>query len=118
VFHHVGLEVKDLERSIRFYREAFGMEEECRFVLDGELIAFLRLGEIRLELAELQDWKDQGSCGVHLAFKANDVKEAVKRVVKWGATLAEEPRIMENGWENAFVLGPDGEWIELISDSD
>lgn len=116
MFHHVGLEVKDLERSIRFYREAFGMEEECRFVSDGEKIAFLRLGEFRLELAEPQDWKEPGSSGVHLAFKVNEVKEAVKRVMKWGATLAEEPRILENGWENAFVLGPDGEWIELISD--
>ena len=49
LLHHVSLQVADLERSIRFYREVFGLEEIARppFPFPG---AWFRLGDRELHL--------------------------------------------------------------------
>ena len=62
---HVGVSVKDLEESVRFYRDVLGMEEEYRTVNRGDKISrvvgvddadmnvcVLRKGDIRVELLD------------------------------------------------------------------
>src|SRR5581483_10966166 len=63
--NHVGISVADLDRSIRFYREAFGLEVIERCAFSGELyakilalsgargrVALLSNGNLQLELFE------------------------------------------------------------------
>ena len=45
---HFGVCVRDLERSLRFYRDALGFEEAGRLEIDGEPTATL------VELPELE----------------------------------------------------------------
>lgn len=50
--HHYGIEVKDMEKSISFYRKAlhFQVEEKVKFM--EEDIVFLRLEDVRLKTIE------------------------------------------------------------------
>ncbi|WP_370589772.1 VOC family protein [Thermoactinomyces sp. CICC 10523] len=44
----------------------------------------------------------------------NDLNAEVNRMQKEGVEIAQEIKTWDIGLKNAFVLGPDGEWIELV----
>ena len=50
--HHAGVVVANLERSIAFYGDVFGLEVAERLDVGGERLAFLQVGPARLELIE------------------------------------------------------------------
>lgn len=106
-FHHVGVEVTDLEASIRFYR-GLGFQLEERMRLSGENIAFLIGGGLRLELVQSLSVSEAGA-GFHLAFLA-DEKENPRA---WEGAM-DAPLLWPNGWRSFFVTGADGEDLELI----
>jgi lactoylglutathione lyase len=120
--HHAGLYVSNLERSIRFYAEAFGLEVAERFDFDGEKLAFLRVGTARLELIEsTQDAIVQPRSrptGVvdHVALEVRDVDEILGQLRMRGVTLVDPSPIVVASLSAriAFCLGPDGERIELF----
>jgi lactoylglutathione lyase len=111
-FHHVGIEVRDLERSIRFYRDVLGLRLRRRLTVLGEEIAFLTSGNACLEL--VQSSEDPGGSRVHFAFGVDDLQKAVPRLEERGAILAEGPYELVSGWKTAFFHGPDGELFEVI----
>jgi catechol 2,3-dioxygenase-like lactoylglutathione lyase family enzyme len=113
MFHHVGLEVRQLERSIRFYTDFFGFRVEKRLRLGEEEIAFLRRDAFVLELVENGETEGAGSV-YHLAFGVECLEETREMLLAAGIPEAEGIRQWENGWKNAFFLGPNGEWIELL----
>ena len=47
---HIGIYVKDLERSLNFYGELFGFPEHSKLNLGTTKIAFLDLGGSLLEI--------------------------------------------------------------------
>ncbi len=111
--HHTGIEVNDLERSIRFYIQWFGFSLEMEDVLGKERLAFLKRGEQRLELVENRSLPSVNSF-MHLAFEVKGIEQLIHEMEKQGIRILEPLAVLENGWKNAFVSGPDGEWIELI----
>jgi hypothetical protein len=50
----------------------------------------------------------------HLAFGVECLEETREMLLAAGIPEAEGIRQWENGWKNAFFLGPNGEWIELL----
>ncbi len=42
--HHVSLRVRDMERSLAFYRDILGFAPKTSFVLDGLRLAMLETG--------------------------------------------------------------------------
>lgn len=104
-FHHVGLEVRDVEGAMAFYRSLCGFEVEERLTLMGEEIAFLRLGDLRLELYAGED-----TSASHICFEVEDIEPYLERL-----PLLEGPFELENGWRTAFFLGEDGEVLELLT---
>jgi catechol 2,3-dioxygenase-like lactoylglutathione lyase family enzyme len=71
MFHHVGLEVREMERSIRFYTDFFGFRLEKCLRLGEEEIAFLRRDALVLELVENGRADGTGSCFIsHSALSA------------------------------------------------
>jgi lactoylglutathione lyase len=108
--------VLDLEKSLKFYKDALGLEEVKRKeASDGSyILVFLGDGETnhKLELTWLKEWDRPYNLGdneFHLAFRVDDYEGAYKHH-------------KENGWicyENTkmnlyFLEDPDGYWIEIL----
>jgi len=121
-FRYTGIRVRDLQRSIEFYKKTMGMKivERGRMHAGG---AFVQLqSEDSPQLLELNYYPlgkkyyeeyVEGSELDHLAFWCEDVRKSYEKVLKGGATSAVEPWY-EGGYTLAFVKDPDGIWIELI----
>lgn len=117
-FDYTGIGVRDLNRSIKFYTEKFGMQFLGRYKIketNGE-IADLKSpdGNQKLELnwyANRAEYKN-GDEVDHLAFEVEDVDEALIELRSQGVEVAMEPFNEGNG-RLAFVKDPDGIWIEL-----
>ena len=121
-FRYTGIRVRDLERSIDFYTRVLGMRVTYRQRIreTGGEIADLKSprGSQKLEL----DWYPrtgmhrryrQGDELDHLAFSVPDVR-AFLREHRGEFRVAMRPFIEGPDWL-AYVTGPDGEWIELVS---
>jgi methylmalonyl-CoA/ethylmalonyl-CoA epimerase len=110
--------VTDLERSVAFYREVFGLEAGASFTLGDERIAFLAAGAGWVEL--IQDRSHTGSPGRgvvdHLALRVDDLEAMLARLRALKVELLDgEPIVVPDlGARIAFCLGPDAERIELI----
>lgn len=121
-FFYTGIRVRDLDRSIPFYRKVMGMRVTRRGAMaHGGLWVELRspAGTQRLEL----NWYPPGSKFHvpyrrgeemdHLAFRVTDVHGAFADLVARGAGPEVKP-FREGRYEFAFVSDPDGIWIELL----
>src|SRR6266508_6270688 len=94
-YTYTGIEVKDMDRSIAFYRDVLGMEYLGRHTIEatgGEVAALRSKGsEHVLEL----NWYPnstyrEGSELDHLAFECEDVEKETRRLLGAGATLARD----------------------------
>ena len=116
-FSHNNLNVIDLEKSLRFYREALGLDEVRRKeASDGSyIIVFLSDGESvhKLELTWLRDWEkevyEKGDNEFHLAFETDDFEAARSRHKAMECIVYENPAMGVY-----FITDPDGYWLEII----
>ncbi len=118
---HIHLKVSDLERSIAFYRDAFGFELMARY---GSAAAFLSAGGYHHHLG-LNTWESlggrppsAGSTGLyHFAILYPTRKElarALKRLIDNGVTI---DGASDHGVSEAIYLhDPDGNGIEIYRD--
>jgi len=122
-FIYTGIRVKNLNRSIEFYRKTMGMKEVGRGKMQagGVYVELKSKGsDQRLELnyyppgSKFYEKYVAGSELDHLAFSCDDVRRGYKKTLAGGATSAVEPWD-EGGSTLAFVRDPDGVWIELHS---
>jgi lactoylglutathione lyase len=119
---YAGIRVQELERSVKFYTEAAGLQELRRGSM-GHGGVWVLLGDPassqRLEL----NWYPEGSPYAtpfsagegldHLGFRVADLAGAVAQFTAAGAKVVEE--LKENGAVVLVYLSdPDGLWIELI----
>lgn len=118
---HTMLRVGDLDRSVKFYTEMFGMKElRRRDVPDGKYtLAFLGYddGGTELELTYNYgvDKYEIGTGFGHLAIGLPDIYGACEKMRAAGAKITREPGPVKFGTTViAFVEDPDGYKIELI----
>jgi len=123
-FLHTMLRVGDLDKSIKFYTEIFGMELlRKKDYPDGKFtLAFLGYGEetenTAIELTHNWDTDsyDLGSGFGHLAIEVDDVYAAVDTIKQQGGKIIREAGPMNAGNTIiAFVEDPDGYQIELLA---
>lgn len=120
-FAHNNFNVKDLNKSLKFYEEALGLKEVRRKeAADGSFIlVYLGDGESRhqLELTWLRDWeKDSYNLGdneFHLAFETEDMDAALKKHKEMDCVCFENPAM-----GIYFIADPDGYWIEIVPERD
>lgn len=135
VFNHVGLCVRDLARSRRFYVELLGFEvvgeleapddPTARLLaLDPPLglrAVYLQKGGFRLELLTYADRgpappreRPMDEPGLtHLSIGADDLRALLERVEAFGGSVVDGTDI----GVAAFVRDPDGQLIEVLRGS-
>jgi lactoylglutathione lyase len=117
--HHAGIVVADLERSIAFYADVFGLEVAERLDFGGERLAFLAVGAGRLELIEpARDASGERRTGVvdHVALDVQDLDGLLAHLARHRVTLIDREPVDVPGLNARilFCLGPDSERIELF----
>ena len=115
-FAHNNFNVRDLERSLKFYDEALGLKEVRRInAKDGSFtIVYLSDGSTphQLELTWLRDWDKPYNLGdneFHLAFRVDDFEAAHEKHKEMGCICFENPAM-----GIYFISDPDGYWLEVI----
>lgn len=115
-FAHYNYNVLNLEKSLAFYKEALGLEEQSRKEAeDGSFIlVYLTDGVtgFNLELTWLRDWDRPYNLGdneVHLAFAVEDFDAAHAKHKAMGCICFENEAM-----GIYFINDPDGYWLEIV----
>ncbi len=114
---HTMVRVRDLDASLRFYRDALGLRLLRKLDVPGGrfTLAFLAAPgneEAQLELTYNWDREDYGggrNFG-HLAYGVDDIYAVCERLQAHGVTILRPPR----DGHMAFVRSPDNISIELL----
>ncbi len=127
--HHVSLRVRDMERSLAFYRDILGFSPKTSFLLDGLRFAMLETGnDVYIELVEMrQPVQSVGETEVfwHLALRTDHLEKSLEAAINAGCEVTVPIRpldllndVTQKPWPMrvAFFRGPDGELIELLED--
>jgi lactoylglutathione lyase len=114
---HAMVRVRDLEASLRFYRDALGLVETRRNDYPKGRFTLVYLAapanpEVEVELTYNYDDEAYGGARNfgHLAFAVDDIYATCRRLQQHGVTIARPPR----DGRMAFVRSPDAISIELL----
>jgi lactoylglutathione lyase len=116
---HTRYRVKDLEKTVAFYREVLGLQETRRHTSGrGSQLVFLKAPESEEEI-ELCKFDESGPVNVgtditHLAFEVDDLEAFAKHAAAKGYPLSDGPHKTDSGGLIAFVDAPEGYEVELI----
>jgi len=111
---HIGIAVKDIEESLKFYRDQLGMEVTgMEEVAEQKVkVAFLPVGESKIELLQSTDpegaiakFIDSKGEGIqHVALRVDNIREKLAELKAQGVRLIdEEPRDGAGGAQIAFI---------------
>ena len=119
---HTMVRVTDIEASLRFYRDALGLEQLSR--RDNEqgrytLVFLAAPGDNTAQVELTYNWPNaQGVAETytggrnfgHLAYAVDDIHATCKRLMDHGVVINRPPR----DGRMAFVRSPDGISVELL----
>ena len=118
---HAMVRVRDLDASLRFFRDALGLVETRRKDYPQGRFTLVYLGapdnpEAEIELTYNYDDEDYGGARNfgHLAFGVDDIYAACERLQRHGVTINRPPR----DGRMAFVRSPDHISIELLQNGE
>ena len=113
---HNNINVRDLGKSLVFYREALGLEEKRRIQAENGsfIIVYLTDGQVPhlLELTWLRDWDRPYNLGdneFHIAFETDDYEKAHAKHKQMGCICYENTEM-----GIYFINDPDGYWLEIV----
>jgi lactoylglutathione lyase len=120
---HTMLRVRDLDRSLQFYRDVLGMRllRKKDYPSGRFTLAFVGYGDESghtvIELTHNWDKTsyELGDAFGHVAIGVDDIYRTCDELRAKGAAIVREPGPMKHGsTEIAFVEDPDGYRVELI----
>ncbi len=115
---HTMVRVTDLEASLRFYRDALGLQVlRTHDVPQGRftLVFLAAPGDSQAQVELTHNWDQpepysEGRNFGHLAYETDDIYAACQRLADGGVAILRPPR----DGRMAFVRSPDGISIELL----
>jgi len=120
--HHISLSVKDLDKSVKFYKDFFGFEEINRFTKEGwngEAV-ILELNNMQIELFHFNDFVEKTDdlmklnvIGLkHIGIEVDNVAEKYDELKSAGVDI-DEPKKGTTCEKYCFLRDSDGVPIEL-----
>ena len=111
-FNHVSVHVLDMDESLRFYTEVFGMERIPSPSFDMP-VEWLRLGDQQLHLFERETPAPDFH---HIALTVDDFESVYRKARELGIvdrTLAPDVRELPDGSVQMYVRDPAGNLVEI-----
>ena len=114
IFRHVTISVKDMEKSIQFYKDVTGQPIKRRFTAGESEIVFLGAGETEIELIYTQA-KSDVSFGpdISLGFEVESLEDTIKflkqKNIDVGKVIQPNPHV-----RFAFAADPNGLTIQFV----
>ncbi len=110
---HIGIAVKNLDETLKFYEDVLGMECTGKEEVDEQKVrvAFLPVGDSEVELLESTDpegpiakYIDKKGEGIqHIAFRVDNIEQAIETMKEKGIRMIDEkPRYGAGGAKIAF----------------
>jgi catechol 2,3-dioxygenase-like lactoylglutathione lyase family enzyme len=138
--HHTCVIVSDMERSLQFYKDTLGMEEQVNITYDADPammdlpgtkpkqhLVLLSAGNAHVELIQYLEPEgrpnDRRTCDtgtMHLCFQVDDIEKVYESLKKKGVTFHRTPDFIGEDGEGladhgyVYFRGPDNEVLELI----
>lgn len=111
---HIGIAVKNLDETIKFYSDVLGLEVQGTEVVEEQKVkvAFLPIGDTEVELLEsttddgpIARFIEKNGEGMqHIAFAVENIEEAIAEMKEKGMRMIDEtPRYGAGGAKIAFV---------------
>jgi catechol 2,3-dioxygenase-like lactoylglutathione lyase family enzyme len=110
----IALSVKDIERSVGFYRDVLGLPH----LFTAGQLAFFDCGGVRLFLDALPEAQGQGNSCIY--FRVENIHGVQERLTAQGVAFEGAPHMIhrhEDGTEEwmTFFRDPDGNMLSLMS---
>mgnify|MGYP001207418630 FL=1 len=122
-FLHTRMRVDDLEATVKFYQDVFGLEVTKRHESPrGSKLVFLAVPNSEEEI-EITYYPESGPVQVqedlmHLAFQVEDMNQFGEHIRGLGLEFSDGPTESSSGSVFAFVDAPEGYEIEVIQRAD
>ncbi len=116
---HTRYRVKDLDKTVDFYKNVLGLEETSRSTSGrGSQLVFFKAPGSEEEI-EICKFDESGPVQVgpdltHLAFEVDNIEEFARLAAAKGYPLSDGPHKSGSGSVIAFLDAPEGYEIELI----
>ena len=118
-FLHTRMRVDDLDRTVAFYEEVFGLEVSRRHESPrGSKLVFLSVPKSDEEI-EITYYPGSGPVKVqedlmHLAFEVESMDSFAEHIRQVGYSFSDGPTQSSSGSVFAFVDAPEGYEVEVI----
>ena len=111
---HIGVAVSNLEEALKIYTDVLGLKLHGTEVVEEQKVrvAFMPVGDTEIELLESTDpegpiakfIEKRGEGIQHIAFRVDDIEEALEQMRQQGVRLIDEkPRYGAGGARIAFL---------------
>ena len=111
---HIGIAVKNLEETLKFYEGALGLKCGGTEVVEEQKVkvAFLPIGDTEIELLESTDEQGpisryiekKGEGIQHMAYRVDNIEKAIEEMKAKGIRMIDEkPRYGAGGAKIAFL---------------
>ncbi len=116
---HIGIKVRDMAASLKFYTEVLGFEKTGEQMFGTSHLAFLNIGTCILELIQGAQYEERTAGQVdHIAVEVKGIEALVEKLKAQGVQfLSDEVNVapgLLDGVKNIFFVGPDGERFEFF----